>query len=87
MLIDLRIDMAVDDQQILPSVVVVVQKSVAESHKRQCRRRHARPVAHVGQSCRVPSLRIDDIVVIGEFGVHQVQVAVVLVVPRGDAHV
>ena len=34
MLVDLRIDVAVDDEQIFPAVVVVVEEAVAEAYER-----------------------------------------------------
>ena len=46
-LIHLGIDMAVDDEQILPSVVIVIEKAIAEADKWDGGRGDAGLIAHI----------------------------------------
>ena len=86
-LIHLRIDMAVHNQQIFPSVVVVVEEAIAKSDERKSRS-SATPslIADIGEVSR-PIVLKDNVVVVGESGVHQIHVPVVLIIAGGDAHV
>ena len=78
--------MTIRDQQVLPSVVVVIEEAVAETDERYCRGRDADLVADIREDPR-PIIVKDDIVVVGEGGIDQIQVTVVLVIAGSDAHV
>src|ERR1017187_7232479 len=78
--------MAIDDQQILPAVVVVIEESVPEPNERNCGRGDTCFKADIGERSGTVVLE-NDVVVIGEGGVHQADVPIVLIVAGSDAHV
>ena len=84
--IDFRIDVSIDDQQILPSIIVVVEKPIAETDERHGRPTQAGTGAHIVERS-APIVAEDHIGVVGEIRVHEVHVAVVLIVSCCDAHV
>ena len=64
-LVHLGVDMAVDNQQILPAVVVVVQKAVAKAHKGYGRLGNARLITDIREESRSVVLE-EDIVIVGK---------------------
>ena len=78
--------MPIDEQQILPSVVVVIEKSIAKPHKRHSGHRHSDPVADVGE---IPfSVIIEDqVIIVGKIRDRQIKVTVVLIVAGGNSHI
>ena len=86
MLVHLGIDMAVDDQQILPAIIVVVEEAIAEADKGNGRLGDAGLVAHVGK-IPVTVVLEQNVIVVGKVGVDDIETAVVQVIAGGNAHV
>src|ERR1035437_10174134 len=76
--IHLRINVAIDDEQILPTIIVVVKKSVGKTDKRNRRLRDACLITDIGKKSFSVILK-KYVVVIGKGGAHNRQVAVVLI--------
>ena len=84
--IHFRIDVPIDDQQIFPPVIVVVEESVGKTDKRNGRFRDAGLIADIGEKTFSVILE-QDIVVVGKVGIHYGKVTVVLVVSCRNAHI
>src|SRR5438270_6001560 len=86
MFIHLGVHMSVRDQKILPAVVVVIEESIAKTYKRNSCRSDSAPIADVGESaCAIVSKY--HVKVVRKCRIHHVQMAVILIVASGDAHI
>src|SRR5580658_3640019 len=85
MLIDLRVNVAVDHEQVEPTVVVVVEEPVAPSDKRNGRLRNTGLVTHIGK-VGIAIVMEQHLVVVAEIGDEKIEQAVVLVVADGNSH-
>src|SRR5260370_13370752 len=83
--VHLRVDVAVGDKQIEPSVVVDVQKARAPAEKGDGRLRDAHLVAYVSE-VGVAIVAVERAVGDGEGGVIEIDEAIVGIVARGDSH-
>src|SRR6185437_7080410 len=86
MLVHAGIDMTVDDQQIFPAVIVVIEKAIAKADKWNCGRGDASFVTDVGEIAGAVVAE-DHIVIVAEVGVDDIQMPIVFVVSGGNAHV
>ena len=86
MLVHIRIGMAVHDQQVLPTVVVIVQESSAKAYKGNGGFRDTSRIADVGKVAR--SVVVEDhVIIVSERRVDKIHMPVVLIVAGGDTHV
>ena len=84
-LVHLRVDVAVDHEQVEPAVVVVVEEAVAPADKGDGGLRDAGLVADVGETV-VAVVVVEHLVVVAEVGDEKADLAVVLIVAGSDAH-
>ena len=86
MLVRLRINVTVDDQQVLPAIVVVIEKAIAESDKGDGRLGNSSLVTDV---CEEPGAIVlkKDRVIVGEGCAHHRKMPIILVVAGGKSHV
>ena len=84
-LVHLRIDVAVDHEQVEPAVIVVIQKTVAPADKRYGGLRYAGLVADIGEA-GIAVVMEQHFVVIAEVGHKKVHQSVVLVIASGNPH-
>src|SRR5580700_11207031 len=80
-----RVYMPAGNENILPPVVVVVDKSVAPAEERNCGHGQANIAAHIGKA-EIAFIAIEDFVVVGEGGVQNVEPAVIFVVAQRNPH-
>ena len=84
--VGLGINVAVGDEEILPAVVVVVEESVAEAYEGDSWCADTCLVADIGEGSRAVVAE-EHVVVVGERSADDAEVAIVLVVAGGEAHV
>ncbi len=84
-LIRLRIDVAIGDQDVLPAIVVVIEKGVAESEERNGSLAETDVVAEIGE-VGVAVVVVERVVGIAEGGVVNIELACVLIVADGEPH-
>jgi hypothetical protein len=84
-LVHLRVDVAVDHEEVEPAVVVVVEKAVAPADKGNGGLGDSGLVADVGKA-RVAVVVVEHLIVVAKVGDEKIEQAVVLVVARGNAH-
>lgn len=77
--------MAIDFEEVLPSVVVVVEEGGAPAEEGDGHFSDVGVVAYVGK-VGVAIVAVEGLVVVGECGVEDVEEAVVAVVSDGDSH-
>ena len=78
--------MPVGNEQVLPSVVVIIEEAVAESNKRNGGCFDSNLVADIGESPAAVVMK-DDVIVVTKRGADDVEVSVVLVITHGESHV
>src|SRR4051812_35887079 len=86
MLVGFGIDVAVDDEEVLPAVVVEIEEAIAEADERHGGLHEAGFVTDVGKVAS-PVVLEEHVVVVTEVGVYDGEISVVLVVGNGYAHV
>src|ERR1700733_7653414 len=79
------VDVAIDEEQVFPSVVVIVDELGGPTEKRDGRLRYPGGIAVVGV-VGIAVVAVEHVVVVGKGGVEETQPAVVLVVPDSDPH-
>ena len=85
-LVDLGVDVAVGDEEVFPAVVVIVEEAVGKADEGDGWAGDAGAVTDIGEGAGAIVFE-DDFVVVGEGGGDDVEVAVVLVVADGEAHI
>src|ERR1700674_5533161 len=84
-MISLRVGVAVGNEQIDPTVVVVIEKLSSPAYIRKAYRGHSGIVGNIGE--RIASnVAVKDIVFIVEVGNEYIEPAVVIIVAHSDAH-
>src|SRR5271166_6224258 len=85
LLVDDWVDMAVGNNQVLPAIVVIIEKSSAPAEEWNCRFGYPHLITDV---CKVgvTIVAIKRVVIVGESGVVEIGEAVVLIVANRDAH-
>src|SRR5690348_139133 len=86
MLIDLRIDIPVNDKQILPAIVIVIEEAITEFHKRNRRLGDSGLVTHVRErsSTVVPEQYG---VIVGEGRAYHGEMSAIVIVSDGEPHI
>src|SRR4051812_7664372 len=86
MFIYLGVHMSVRDQKILPSVVIVIEESVAKTYKGDSRRCDSRSIAYVRESA-CASVTKYHVKIVRKCCIYQVQMSIILIIPGGNAHI
>ncbi len=77
--------MRLGDEQILPAVVVVIEKAGAPARESERRTAHAGLVGHIAK-CAVAVVAKQHVAFVGEIGDHDIGTAVIIVIGEIGAH-